>query len=550
MSNKTFDELLWLFATGALSGEDQVAFERLLAENPAYRQEAEMMKKLDSVVESIADWRVGALPPLPDSFFAGLDAVGRPSHNGSHSNHPLERENKMINARAIPQYRQENEGQEFKISWTIAAALIAIVILGGLALYMAGSGGDEPEDLVPAAIVNDDDEKQNDFAATVVHVATMTATPIQPTFNSANMSPTDPVPMSVITVTPIPSRTSTFTPTPFGGAPEFGTFPPPTAVPPSSAFSQSPAGSITPSVLAPVISAPARMVEGIQLPGGDGAVDVAWSDDMIAVAGFAGIWLYDPDQLNGAARLLPGGDYGIVDMAFRPERNQLATLGWDGSVRLWDLEIGTQLATLENSEFWVYLAFNNDGTKLISTTRNVEINVGNWLEGLPSVEAITVDSSSEYVVYHPDGERVALFGGQGEIVIQSIATGAELQRFDGGMENVNRFAFNADGDLLALGSVDGMVRVMNVATEEAVDEFAVNGVITGVGFNADSRLLGVISRTQSLQTLWIKNLDTGDQYAAVTFDIALAGFAFSPDGEAVVVATDDGRVLVLDVSGL
>jgi hypothetical protein len=39
----------------------------------------------------------------------------------------------MINARAIPQYRQENIGQEFKISWTMAAALIAIVILGGLA---------------------------------------------------------------------------------------------------------------------------------------------------------------------------------------------------------------------------------------------------------------------------------------------------------------------------------------------------------------------------------------------------------------------------------
>jgi hypothetical protein len=113
MSNKTFDELLWLYATGALSGEDQVAFERLLAENPAYRQEVETLQKLDSVVESIADSRVGALPPLPDSFFAGLDAVGRPSHNGSHTDNPLERENKMINARAIPQYRQENIGQEF-----------------------------------------------------------------------------------------------------------------------------------------------------------------------------------------------------------------------------------------------------------------------------------------------------------------------------------------------------------------------------------------------------------------------------------------------------
>jgi hypothetical protein len=92
--------------------------------------------------------------------------------------------------------------------------------------------------------------------------------------------------------------------------------------------------------------------------------------------------------------------------------------------------------------------------------------------------------------------------------------------------------------------------VIDVVTEKEVDQFGVNGVATAVGFSADSRLVGVIARTLSLHTLWIKNLETDSQYAAVTFDIALADFAFSPEGDEIVVATDDGRVLFLDVSGL
>jgi WD40 repeat protein len=217
---------------------------------------------------------------------------------------------------------------------------------------------------------------------------------------------------------------------------------------------------------------------------------------------------------------------------------------------LWDVTTGAQLATLENSEFWVYLAFNADGSKLMSTNRQVAIDVANWLEGSALVEPIAGIGNGQYVAYRPDGTTIAMIGGQGEVVIESLETGAELQRFDVGVDNVNRFAFSADGDLLALGSSDGVAQVVDVVTEREVDQFDVNGVATAVGFSPDSRLVGVIARTLSLHTLWIKNLDTDSQYAAVTFDIALADFAFSPEGDEIVVATDDGRVLFLDVSGL
>ena len=68
-----------------------------------------------------------------------------------------------------------------------------------------------------------------------------------------------------------------------------------------------------------------------------------------------------------AGHVLKGHTSWIYSLAFSSNNQQLATGGWDGSVKLWDLRQGVEISTFENHIDVVRtVAFSPDGRQLVS----------------------------------------------------------------------------------------------------------------------------------------------------------------------------------------
>lgn len=182
MIGKTWDDLLWLYLAGQLSDEDRALFERLLAENPERRAELAEWETLSHVVQEEAGSRVtdDALPMLTPQFFARLDAeIAKPSMNGSHKHRTIESEKQLMIETIRPvrfnRIRQEEADARlrFRPSWTLAAAMIAVVLLAGL-LYAASQMNDPDGPTAPGFGAPPDEEALEQRAS---HTPVPTSTP-------------------------------------------------------------------------------------------------------------------------------------------------------------------------------------------------------------------------------------------------------------------------------------------------------------------------------------------------------------------------------------
>jgi WD40 repeat protein/DNA-binding SARP family transcriptional activator len=110
----------------------------------------------------------------------------------------------------------------------------------------------------------------------------------------------------------------------------------------------------------------AMPAEGVAFaPDGDRVATVGWG-------GLGKIW----DLTTGDVVTLAGHTGTIFDVAFAPDGSRLATAGFDGTVRLWDPDVGRALLVLDAHEGPVFqVRFNADGTKLATSSPDGTVRV-------------------------------------------------------------------------------------------------------------------------------------------------------------------------------
>ena len=103
-------------------------------------------------------------------------------------------------------------------------------------------------------------------------------------------------------------------------------------------------------------------------------------------------------------------------IAFAPDGRRLATVGDDGSVRIWDVATAETLMTLKGHTRRVTsVAFSPDGECLASTAPDSSIRISSARTGAPlavlHVPAIGVNA----IAFSPDGARLASMDWRGEV---------------------------------------------------------------------------------------------------------------------------------------
>ncbi|MEU8028243.1 hypothetical protein AB0C13_06335 [Streptomyces sp. NPDC049099] len=275
--------------------------------------------------------------------------------------------------------------------------------------------------------------------------------------------------------------------------------------------------------------------------------------------------LADSDRLLDLRDLSLGThDDVVTSVAFAPGGHLLASAGWDGTARLWQVTGGRALWPLAvlrgHTRFVRSVAFSRDGRTLVTASEDTTVRIWDLADPRrPRLTSILTPHAGEVggAGFGPDGHLLAVWAhdASGLWDLSDPARPRPLSRIARGGPNVTTASFRPDGRTLVTSTGEsGSLRFWDIGDPRSPRELPSpfrSDPLTGGVFSPDGRSLAAVHRTD--RTVWL--IDVSDiGRPAKTRQLRASGSwlyapAFSPDGRRLAAGAADGKTLLWDVDG-
>lgn len=176
-------------------------------------------------------------------------------------------------------------------------------------------------------------------------------------------------------------------------------------------------------------------------------------------------------------------------------------------------------------------AFSPDGTRLVGLN-NDQLIAWNLLTG--EIVFNTARGSAEAVYYAPDKSEIYTLDDEGTIYIHDADTGAEKDTLAAQTQYARVAAFYADDGWLALGALNGEVKVWDLAARQSIVTIqAHDAPVDTLAFSADGEQLATAGQDGTVM-VW----DWRNRQSRLALEGLALRLAFSPDGVQLAVGQE------------
>ncbi len=232
----------------------------------------------------------------------------------------------------------------------------------------------------------------------------------------------------------------------------------------------------------------------------------------------------------------------MLDVSFLPgKRGELLGTNDDGIVYLWNIATGNELQRNRFVSSADRVAIS-EGGRTVAVAGNVGMSVlvleddGSYRRAPMTDFALSVGSLAS----SPDGQMLAFGSTDGTLGIVDVKNHAAIRQWNGHSGAVRSTAFSRDGTLLASSGDDLTLKLWNVTTGEVVQTLEGHkGKINALTFAAGPKVLLASGGDDSRITLW----DVKSRRIVKTLKEhggSIRSISFSPDGAILVSGADDG----------
>jgi RNA polymerase sigma factor (sigma-70 family) len=240
----------------------------------------------------------------------------------------------------------------------------------------------------------------------------------------------------------------------------------------------------------------------------------------------------------------------VRGLVFLPGGEELASVGDDGVLRLWDPRTGAEVKPRAAPQSRLRaLAVSPDGKSVF--TAGAEQMIRQWDAATGrEVRRLEGDiNGNGGLAMSPDGRTLVSVGDDYFIRLWDTATGRERRHWRGGYScRKGAVAFAPGGKPLATGWEDNSVALWDLGGNEVRRLKGHQLWPEKIAFSADGKVVASCSYDRTIR-LW--DVATGKEVQTIGDpDTSFMALSLSPDGKMVAVATyGEGRVRVYDVAG-
>jgi WD40 repeat protein len=198
------------------------------------------------------------------------------------------------------------------------------------------------------------------------------------------------------------------------------------------------------------------------------------------------VLLYDMKHLK---QTILDNSTNVSGIGFSADSQQLGVAGNDGSVDIWDINAGKVMYTISNDTAVYSVHFSMDG-KWLALGSAGHTNIWDLVQQ-KQIGTLSQNGNIIALKFSPDGKWLVTASSEGAAILWAIKDGPIFQEKHTILQNVYPIALdiNPDSSLLAIGSSDKFMYLLNLATGEEIARIPHSNAVSGISFSKDGSLL-------------------------------------------------------------
>ena len=249
---------------------------------------------------------------------------------------------------------------------------------------------------------------------------------------------------------------------------------------------------LVPPLVARIPNIPERVAGLAFAPSGEQLAVAAGTPGVIGEVALLAVGASPAEVGSGELQSLGLADDAFLAVAFAAQGTALAAVAADQSLRLYDADSGVQQAERTDHADWVQaVALSADGNRLVTASRDGTAKVVDVARGQLQTTFAGHAEPVTAACWLDDGQVVATGGGDGRVRIWNADSGKEIRSIKGFTSSIEGLCVLSEGRL-AVADRSGDVRLHAVADGKQLHTIPSGGdITTSLAVSADSRWLAV-----------------------------------------------------------